>query len=96
MADREAILLLRIEKARRVVGRHLVFRDAEVRDAAFILALRTSTGASRFLSATSPDAERIGETRVDYLYWIDGSAIASARARYGRFIPDPVVVEGMP
>lgn len=194
VADRPANSPPRIEKARRVSGRHLVFRDADVSDAAFILALRTSAGASRFLSATAPDvqaqeawlrryatgtgqayfviqsragdplgcvrlydargdsfcwgswilkagapqsaavesalivyafaidhlgfrqahfdvrkdnervwqfherfgAERIGETEADHLYRIGAPAIARSRARYGRFLPDPIAIERMP
>lgn len=194
VADRAANTPPRIETARRVAGRHLVFRDAAVSDSAFILALRTSAGASRFLSTTAPDvqaqeawlrryatgvgqayfiiesragdplgcvrlydargdsfcwgswilkagapqsaavesalivyafgidhlgfrqahfdvrkdnervwqfherfgAERIGETDADYLYRISASAIARSRARYGRFLPDPITVERMP
>jgi RimJ/RimL family protein N-acetyltransferase len=43
-----------IRKARRIVGHHLVFRDAEVGDAAYILALRTDERRKRFISPTSP------------------------------------------
>lgn len=44
-----------IRKARRVIGKTLAFRDAEVADAAFILRLRTDENKSRYLSATSAD-----------------------------------------
>ena len=47
-----------ILKARRVAGNTLVFRDAQVADAAFILLLRTDSGKSRYLSQTSPEIER--------------------------------------
>jgi RimJ/RimL family protein N-acetyltransferase len=44
-----------IRKARRIIGNRLVFRDAEIGDAEFILALRTDPKKSRFLSPTNPD-----------------------------------------
>lgn len=44
-----------IEKARFIRGKTLVFRDASVSDAAFILALRTDEKKSRYLSKVSPD-----------------------------------------
>ena len=43
-----------IRKARRITGHNLVFRDAAVEDAAFILALRTDARKKRFISPTSP------------------------------------------
>ena len=43
-----------IRKARRITGHNLVFRDAQVGDAAFILALRTDQHKKRFISPTSP------------------------------------------
>jgi RimJ/RimL family protein N-acetyltransferase len=45
-------------KPRSVRGRQLLFRDATVDDAAFILALRTDEKKGEFLSATAPDLER--------------------------------------
>lgn len=42
-----------IRKARRIIGRNLVFRDADVGDAAFILSLRTDERKKRFISPTS-------------------------------------------
>ena len=47
-----------IRKATQVKGKTLVFRDATVEDAAFILSLRTDEKKSRYLSATSPDLNR--------------------------------------
>jgi RimJ/RimL family protein N-acetyltransferase len=41
-------------KAHRITGRHLVLRDAQVRDAGFILGLRTDAAKAQHLSATSP------------------------------------------
>ena len=41
-------------KPRTVRGRQLLFRDATVDDAAFILALRTDEKKGEFLSATVP------------------------------------------
>lgn len=46
---------IRLRKAARVGGKTLVFRNADVEDAAFILALRTDTEKSRYLSAVSND-----------------------------------------
>lgn len=43
----------RLRKARRVVGKTLTFRDAEVADAPFILSLRTDAEKSRYLSTVS-------------------------------------------
>ena len=44
-----------IRKAKRVVGKTLTFRDANVTDAAFILSLQTDGKKSRYLSAVSAD-----------------------------------------
>lgn len=46
-----------IQKAANVRGDTLVFRDAQVEDADFILSLRTDAEKSRYLSATSNDVE---------------------------------------
>lgn len=43
-----------IRKAHRIIGHNLVFRDADVSDAAFILSLRTDERKKRFISPTSP------------------------------------------
>ena len=47
--------MIRLRKAASVVGKSLVFRNAGVEDAAFILSLRTDTEKSRYLSAVSND-----------------------------------------
>lgn len=46
-----------IRKAKKITGRTLVFRDASVDDAAFILSLRTDAKKSQHLSATKPDLD---------------------------------------
>lgn len=46
-----------IRKARRVMGKSLVFRNATVDDAEFILSLRTDEQKSRYLSAVSNDLD---------------------------------------
>jgi RimJ/RimL family protein N-acetyltransferase len=38
-------------------------------------------------------AKRIGETELDYLYSLQGSAINASRARYRRFLPNGVEVQ---
>lgn len=48
----------RFVKPAAVRGYQLVFRDATVDDAEFILGLRTDAAKSRFLSSTSPDLSR--------------------------------------
>lgn len=47
-----------MQKAKRVIGKALVFRDVSVADAEFILALRTNTEKGRYLSFTPYDVER--------------------------------------
>ncbi|NOT85555.1 MAG: GNAT family N-acetyltransferase [Methylococcaceae bacterium] len=47
-----------IRKARQILGRTLIFRDANEHDAAFILELRTDSQKSRYLSATTADLEK--------------------------------------
>ena len=46
-----------ILKARQVIGKTLIFRDATPEDAAFILSLRTDEKKSRYLSTTAPDID---------------------------------------
>lgn len=46
---------IKICKAARVVGKTLIFRNATVEDAAFVLSLRTDSEKSRFLSSVSGD-----------------------------------------
>lgn len=45
----------RIQKAQRVLGKTLIFRNAEPSDANFILSLRTDTKKSKYLSHTSQE-----------------------------------------
>jgi RimJ/RimL family protein N-acetyltransferase len=47
-----------LRKAKRLMGKTLVFRDANTGDAAFILALRTDSRKSQHLSSTSPELDR--------------------------------------
>ena len=42
-------------KPRSVIGNKLIFRNAEVDDAEFILSLRTDKNKSKYLSSTAPD-----------------------------------------
>ena len=44
-----------IRKAQRLVGNHLILRNADVGDAEFIVRLRTDPQKRRFISATSPE-----------------------------------------
>lgn len=53
--EMELELTPKIAKASRVVGQTLVFRDATVNDAEFILSLRSDAKKSKYLSATSND-----------------------------------------
>lgn len=64
-----------IRKAARVTGKTLVFRDATVEDAAFILSLRTDEKKSRYLSATSND---INEQRA----WLENYAAVDDQAYF--------------
>lgn len=47
--------LPRIRKAFQLVGKILIFRDATINDAAFVLELRTDNQKAKYLSPTSPD-----------------------------------------
>jgi RimJ/RimL family protein N-acetyltransferase len=76
-------------KPRAVRGRQLLFRDANVDDAAFILALRTDQKKGEFLSATAPDLERQRDWLARYagddgqVYFIicklDGTPVGTVR-----------------
>lgn len=44
-----------IRKAQRVIGHHIVLRNATIDDAAFIVRLRTDPIKQRYISATSPE-----------------------------------------
>jgi RimJ/RimL family protein N-acetyltransferase len=47
-----------IQKAQRIKGKTLVFRNAEIEDASFILSLRTDVHKARFLSPTDINIEK--------------------------------------
>jgi len=65
-----------IRKASRIIGNHLVLRDAKVSDAMFILQLRTDPRKKRYLSATNPDlAQQVAwlrgyESALDQAYFV--------------------------
>jgi RimJ/RimL family protein N-acetyltransferase len=46
---------IHIQKAKRVTGKTLVLRDANIGDASFIVAMRTDSRKAKFLSSTSPE-----------------------------------------
>jgi RimJ/RimL family protein N-acetyltransferase len=56
-----------ILKAHKLRGRTLVFRNAEVTDAAFILSLRVDSKKSKYLTQTSPEVSR-------QIAWLDDYA----------------------
>lgn len=60
-----------ILKARKVVGRTLIFRNVEVADAAFILSLRTNIKKSKFLMPVSPELDRQVAWIEDYEHKTD-------------------------
>jgi hypothetical protein len=66
----------KIIKARQIIGRNIVLRDANVDDAAFILFLRTDPKKNRFISGTSGSLDdqinwlRKYETSQDQAYFI--------------------------
>ncbi|TXK65585.1 GNAT family N-acetyltransferase [Alkalisalibacterium limincola] len=64
-----------IRKAARIVGDTLVFRDAKVSDAEFILSLRTDSEKSRFLSVTTKD---LGAQRA----WLQRYAASEGQAYF--------------
>lgn len=64
-----------IRKAQRVMGKTLTFRDANVKDATFILSLRTDAKKSQYLSATSAD---ISAQQA----WLEGYANATDQAYF--------------
>lgn len=70
-----SLLLPKIRKAERVIGKTLVFRDAAVADAEFILSLRTDAEKSRYLSAVS------GEL-ADQRTWLEQYAVAEDQAYF--------------
>lgn len=78
-----------LRKPRSVRGRQLLFRDAAVDDAAFILGLRTDEKKGEFLSATAPDQLRQRDWLARYaadagqVYFIictlDGTPVGTVR-----------------
>jgi len=56
----------RLNKAKKVLGKRLIFRDAIVNDAHFILGLRTNDLKSRYLSATVNNLEKQKQWLSDY------------------------------
>ena len=55
-----------IRKAHKISGRTLVFRNAEISDAPFILSLRVDREKSRYLSPTSPEISQQVAWLEDY------------------------------
>ncbi len=55
-----------LKKASKIIGNNLVFRDARVDDADFILALRTKGKAGKFLSSTENDIEKQKQWLLKY------------------------------
>jgi RimJ/RimL family protein N-acetyltransferase len=47
-----------LRKPAKIIGNHLVFRNAEATDAEFITRIRTDPDKSKYLSTTSPDVGR--------------------------------------
>lgn len=64
-----------IQKACRVQGKTLVFRNAQSRDAAFILSLRTNVRKARHLTHTSPELEQ-------QIQWLKGYAEKTDQAYF--------------
>lgn len=58
----------RLRKASKVTGKSLVFRNASVADAEFIISLRTDEDKSRYLSYTSPDVQMQREWLQKYAH----------------------------
>ena len=56
-----------VRKAKRIIGRTLVFRDVTTSDAAFILSLRTDMRKAKHLSSTSPELD-------SQVVWLKGYA----------------------
>jgi hypothetical protein len=60
------IVTHQIRNAMRIRGKNLVFRDAAISDAAYILALRTDARKARHLSTTAPVLDRQIAWMKDY------------------------------
>lgn len=76
MNNAPPILQPQLLKAKRIVGKTLMFRNVSTSDAAFILELRTDSNKSKHLSVTSPELEKQiawledYETKLDQAYFI--------------------------
>lgn len=66
---------IRLRKARQIVGKTLVFRDACVTDAGFILSLRTDSEKNRYLSAVSGVV-------IDQQAWLARYALSDEQAYF--------------
>ena len=75
LRNRGQVLVPKLLKAKAIIGDDLVFRDARVDDAAFILMLRTDTGKSQFLSHTQNDLGR-------QVAWLQGYKIDRNQAYF--------------
>lgn len=64
-----------VQKANRIVGKTLIFRNVETNDAAFILALRTDHQKSRFISRTAPEIDK-------QIAWLEEYALKSDQAYF--------------
>lgn len=64
-----------IRKAKRITGKNLVFRNASVDDAGFILSLRQDTKKSKFLSSTSAELQ-------DQIAWLENYAKDNTQAYF--------------
>lgn len=65
----------KIQKANRVIGKTLTLRNADVKDAKFILSLRTNDDKSRYLSATSSDINV-------QIAWLESYAVSCDQAYF--------------
>lgn len=64
-----------MRKAKRVIGKNIVLRDATISDAAFILALRTDNRKSQHLSFTPPELDK-------QVAWLEGYADKTDQAYF--------------
>lgn len=64
-----------IRKAKRIVGKNLIFRDADIDDAEFILSLRQDATKSKFLSSASAELQ-------DQINWLEDYAKGNTQAYF--------------
>ncbi|QXP83541.1 GNAT family N-acetyltransferase [Methylococcus sp. ANG] len=64
-----------LQKAKHLIGRSLVLRNATVADAGFILSLRTDRSKSKYLSYTPPEIEK-------QIKWLENYATKSDQAYF--------------